>query len=266
MKERLNDIFRWLECDDNREYNRKVQTTFFRSVFENKTSYKDKLISLLYFVAETQSQPNIKLLSQTYRRFYNEDKIRYNSFEAFCSSIGCKSPSYLDLSNQINTFPGFGDKTSALFSRMIFQIHHLEHFEEFKIWDNVPTLTQSDTLFLPVDAVIVDIFKHIQNTNIGRTGKPLQWNFVQINKVLHEDFKIFDMEVWDDLWFWGFISQKVIKEKKDKKIGPNGQLIDRELIWNKDKYWTIQETDKSQNTIDELANKKVNDFISLLIN
>ncbi|RYH75889.1 hypothetical protein EVU94_02745 [Flavobacteriaceae bacterium 144Ye] len=47
------------------------------------------------------------------------------------------------------------------------------------------------------------------------------------------------MEVWDDLWFWGFINQR-------------GSGLNREFIWNEAKYWALIETAKDKKSINSI--------------
>ena len=49
------------------------------------------------------------------------------------------------------------------------------------------------------------------------------------------------MEVWDDLWFWGFINQR-------------GSGLTREFIWNEPKYWALIETAKDEASINKIKN------------
>ena len=113
MMEKLKNIFKFLT--ENRRYNREIQSSFFKSVLENKKSKEEKLISLLYCIAETQSRPSIKNLASSYRLFHNYEnnpKIEYKTFDVFCSSIKCDK-TYKHLFNIVKSYNGYGDKTSA---------------------------------------------------------------------------------------------------------------------------------------------------------
>lgn len=129
---------------------------------------------------------------------------------------------------------GWGDKISALFAKTIFHLHNYEYPSELRIWDDAPSdLDKNDIFYLPVDVVIVTIFKEIS---------PKNWNFNSINKIIKENYSGKDIEVWDDLWFWGFISQ----------IGTGDG---RNIGWNLNKYWANRETDKSPKMIEEIKIK-----------
>src|SRR5690606_8375511 len=104
---------------------------------------------------------------------------------------------------------------------------------ELKIWDDAPTeIKDNDSFYLPVDAVIISIFNSLENKN---------WDFKNINKKLKE-YDGNDIEIWDDLWFWGFITQK-------------GTGNVRKMEWNLNKYWTLRESDKNPFMIEKIKNK-----------
>lgn len=63
MQRKLKDIFLFLI--ENRKYNHELQSRFYHSVISPYSNSKDKLMSLLYHIANTQSQPNIETTQQT---------------------------------------------------------------------------------------------------------------------------------------------------------------------------------------------------------
>ncbi|OXB21476.1 hypothetical protein B0A80_16910 [Flavobacterium tructae] len=137
---------------------------------------------------------------------------------------------------------GWGEKTAALFCKSIFHLHNGNYSKEIKIWDDVPSIiARKDIFYLPVDAVIIAIFNKLE---------PLvKWNFTNINKYLRYHYNSSDIEIWDDLWFWGFITQN----------GSQNRIFE----WNENKYWVLKESDKSQIIIDEIKTKS-NEFLSLI--
>ena len=146
---------------------------------------------------------------------------------------------YIGMRNQ----KGWGDKTSALFVKTIFHLHNNEYPKELKIWNDVPfEIDNNDELYLPVDKVIMSIFKQLDSD--------INWSFNTINNQLKKYYSGTDIEVWDDLWFWGFITQ-------------NGSGNDRIFAWNENKYWALKESDKSPQTID-IIRVKSKEFLSLL--
>lgn len=108
----------------------------------------------------------------------------------------------------------------------------------------MPTkISENDDFYLPVDAVITAIFKKLDTS--------INWNFDKINEMLKENYSKQEIEVWDDLWFWGFITQK-------------GSGVIRDFDWNINKYWVIKETDKNPVIIEEIK-KKAKEFIEILV-
>uniref|UniRef100_UPI0040494770 hypothetical protein n=1 Tax=Flavobacterium sp. TaxID=239 RepID=UPI0040494770 len=242
MKEPLKNIFDFLI--ENRIYNKELQTKYYSGIVKPQNSKAEKIVSLLYHIANTQSQPKIDNLAEFYKKIYqNIDFL--NSFSGFMSVInsnGIEPNNYSGLYNGMKNQNGWGEKTSALFAKSIFHLHNNEYPNELKIWDDAPpVLEKNDNFYLPVDAVIIALFKEI---------KPKNWNFKNINKIIAENYSGKDIEVWDDLWFWGFISQ--IGSGDERKMG-----------WNLNKYWNLRESDKSQKKITEIK-RKVEQFLNIL--
>jgi len=287
MEVKLKKIFNFLE--ENRKYNIEIQSDFFNSVFKNiesehpDTEKERKIISLLYWVAETQSQGNIDKLSESYKIFHNlndkDPKIKYTTWPEFCYTLAeaipvsgtkakypkmtqKKKEKHIDdfqtkdykpfahLFKTIKSYPGYGDKTAALFVKMIYQIHLVDKYTNYKIWENVSPLESKDMLYLPVDAVIIEIFKKIKHPEFEK------WNFNRINTELNISYDGSQIEIWDDLWFWGYITQKVVKNQDD-----------RDFELNKNKYWVMKESDKNKKTIIEIFGEKgkAQEFIDIII-
>jgi len=242
LKEPLKNIFDFLI--ENRIYNKKLQTRYYSGIVKPQNSKAEKIVSLLYHTANTQSQPKINNLAEFYRKIYRDTDL-LNSFSGFMSVIssnGTEPNNYSGLYNGMKNQNGWGEKTSALFAKSIFHLHNNEYPYELKIWNDAPTdLGENDNFYLPVDAVIIAIFKEV---------KPKKWNFKNVNKIIAENYSGKDIEVWDDLWFWGFISQ--IGTGDGRKMG-----------WNLNKYWNLRESDKSQEKIAEIK-LKAEQFLKIL--
>ena len=242
MKEPLKNIFEFLT--ENRIYNKELQTRYYSGIVKPQNSKAEKVISLLYHTANTQSQPKIDNLAEFYKKIYRNSDL-LNSFSGFMSIInsnGTEPNNYSGLYNGMKNQNGWGEKTSALFAKSIFHLHNNEYPNELKIWNDAPSdLEKNDNFYLPVDAVIIAIFKEI---------KPKNWNFKNVNKIIEENYSGKDIEVWDDLWFWGFISQ--IGTGDGRKMG-----------WNLNKYWNLRESDKSQEKIAEIK-LKAEQFLKIL--
>lgn len=242
MKEPLKNIFDFLI--ENRIYNKELQTRYYSGIVKPQNSKAEKIVSLLYHTANTQSQPKIDNLAEFYKKIYRNTDL-LNSFSGFMSVInssGSEPNNYSGLYHGMKNQNGWGEKTSALFAKSIFHLHNNEYPNELKIWNDAPTdLEKNDNFYLPVDAVIIAIFKEI---------KPKKWNFKNVNKIIEENYSGKDIEVWDDLWFWGFISQ--IGTGDGRKMG-----------WNLNKYWNLRESDKSQKKVVEIK-LKAEQFLKIL--
>lgn len=242
--EKIEAIFEFLK--ENRKYNKEVQTSFYKHIILPHENKEDKIIALLHHVVNTQSQPKIDKLSIFFQKI-NSKKQHLNSYKNFINLFDKnKELSYDNLFKILIDEDGWGNKTAALFCKMIYHLHCREYDAKFKIWDDIPnSIADNDKFYLPVDTVIIEIFKSL---NISYSN-----NFEGINDFLNSKYKGNDIEVWDDLWFWGFISQKSVKDKKDRELG-----------WNEAKYWALLETNKDDKTILEIK-EKVGTFINLLV-
>lgn len=243
MENTLKKLFSFLQ--KNRKHNKKLQTKYYQSIIDPQNSISEKVISLLYHIVNTQSQPKIDNIA-SFHKGINKNIECLNSFESFISKLKPNEDTqinYKGLFETVRNQIGWGNKTSALFSKTIYHLHNNEYPIELKIWDDTPDFSNEyDTFFVPVDAVIIAIFKEIEpNTN---------WNFNNVNKKIKNYYKGIDIEIWDDLWFWGFITQ----------IG-SGE--NREMKWNENKYWVLRETDKNSETIEEIR-LKAEEFLSIV--
>jgi len=61
---------------------------------------------------------------------------------------------------------------------------------------------------------------------------------------LKKYYSLSEIEIWDDLWFWGFITQK--------DSGKN-----RTFEWNENKYWMIKVSEKNEKIIKKLKKKLI---------
>jgi hypothetical protein len=243
MKNRLENIFSFLT--KNREFNQSLQGRSYLSVISPYNDTKEKVVSLLYHIANTQSQPKINSLASFYKSVFQDTHCMV-SMESFIEKINPNKPLNFDsLFNGMKNQDGWGQKTAALFSKSIFQLHNGHYSEKLKIWGDVPkTIAENDNFYLPVDAVIIAIFKKLDSSK--------KWDFDNINKTLKFNYKGAQIEVWDDLWFWGFITQ-------------NGSGENRTFEWNENKYWALKESDKNPKSIAEIK-AKAEDFLNILTN
>jgi hypothetical protein len=235
IDKKLNAIFEFL--NSNREHNHKLQEKFYASVLKPFDNISEKIISLLYHIANTQSQPKIDNLAKFFIELH-ENIDCLNSFQSFVEYVKPENETennfktlYLGMEKQ----SGWGKKTSALFVKIIFHLHNTEYSKELKIWNDVPkSIKKNDEFFLPVDAVIISIFNNLNSE--------IKWDFDKVNSKLKKIYKEREIEVWDDLWFWGFITQ-------------NGTGENRKFEWNVNKYWALKESDKSKLEMKIIENK-----------
>lgn len=240
MNDKLNEIFIFLK--KNRIYNKELQIKFYSNSVLSFEKKEDKIISILYNIASTQSQPKIDKLAEFYK-FIFEDFKALNSFKNFINRINPNQvANYENLYVGMNKQKGWGNKTSALFVKTIFHLHNDEYPENLKIWNDVPNvIANEDNFYLPVDAVIIAIFTKLKKQN---------WDFKKINDLLKLSYKKFEIEIWDDLWFWGFITQE-------------GSGVERDFKWNENKYWMIKESDKNFEKIQEIK-EKAEEFLQII--
>ena len=251
MNDKINKIYLFLNLEENRKFNRELQNSFYKSVFLPYTNIEDKVISLLYHVANTQSQPKINELASFFEHVISR-KDRLSTFEGLIdvlkesSSHNSKDQT---LFNLLDGQKGWGPKTAALFAKCIFQIHSNNYYE-FNLWHefDLNKFIEKNGIMLPVDSVIKFIFDQLKL----EIGFKKAVNFESINNFLRDDFTYSNFEVWDDLWFWGYFTQYIEKESKE-----------RVFKWNVEKYWVNPFTNKNPaivNTIEE----KANEFIELI--
>lgn len=243
MENTLKELFVFLKS--NRQYNKELQTRYYNSIIDPRKNTFENVVSLLYHIANTQSQPKIDNLSSFYKKIYANKK-SLDSFKGFLNVVKPQNEittSYKELFFGMKSQSGWGDKTSALFSKSIYHLHNNEYPKELELWNDAPKkLIEHDLFYLPVDAVIIAIFKNIDNSR--------NWTFSKINRTLKDYYCGNEIEIWDDLWFWGFITQ----------IGTGEN---RKMQWNLNKYWTLRESDKDPKMIIEIE-KKAEVFLNIL--
>ena len=198
------------------------------------------------------------LLSIFLQKIHN-NRNKLNTFQYFLDIFSKRELSYTSLFKALNNEKGWGQKTAALFCKTIYHLHCGTYDKSLKIWEDVPaTITNNDKLYLPVDAVILRVFSELAIPKI-------RVDFDGINNLLQDKYKADAMEIWDDLWFWGFISQKVITVEDSPKTETQKAKTHQERIfkWNEAKYWSLLETDKDPNVINEIK-EKVMQFIAII--
>lgn len=239
MNSKISKLFKFLEA--NRTYNLAFQKQVLSSWILPFKTEEEKAYSLLLNVYQTQAHPGLDNARIFFESIYTS-RSALRSFDSFAQHLGApKNCNFQELFKALKVSPGWGKKTSALFIKMLFQLKKHKKLNDLQFWEDTPALTSDDRIFLPVDQVILQIFKYLDVTKN---------NFDKINSFLAVTFKNYELEIWDDLWFWGHFTQK-------------GSGVTRSLEFNYGKYWINGFTNKTTQNIREIK-IKCQEFIKLL--
>jgi len=261
MNKKLISILKFLE--NNKSYNTELQIKYMQRALCSKATKKEKLIALLYETANTQSQPKIDKLCLLFKKIYQSQKT-FETFHEFLTFLDLDNAynhdkPYQSLYEALKNQSGWGPKTSALFVKNMYNLHHNDEFKKVFgtdiLWNDFPKLQEEDKIYLPVDTVILAIFNKLEY-------KKPKWNFKNINSYLKSEYSNKNIIQFDDLWFWGFISQKNKAEHHIDKEYWDGK---REMCWNEEKYWMITEVNKDEEYM-KVITKKVEEFLKLFRN
>lgn len=238
----LENIFNFL--NENREYNKIIQ---FESYKRSTSQYPDinkKVYSLLHHILNTQPQLRMDKSCEFFKKIYNKN---IDTFENLLKVLDPKKELKLTFKSLFELLveqDGWGKKTSALFVKAIYNMHN-GYAKELKFWNDVPELSNNDELYIPVDIVIRHIFSDHCKKNHCKN------DFKGINKYIKE-FSNKNIDIWDDLWFWGFITQSS-KGKKRKRI----------MKFNESKYWNLKDAPKDELNINKIK-KLSEEFLTLI--
>ena len=89
MDKKLENIFTFLNA--NRQFNHALQDKFYQSIIIPFNNNKDKIISLLYHIANTQNQPKIDKLANFYKSI-DQDMNCFSTFDNFIGKINPNNP------------------------------------------------------------------------------------------------------------------------------------------------------------------------------
>jgi hypothetical protein len=234
MDKKLSILFEFLK--ENRTYNKYTQEAYYKSVLKPYQSVHEKVISLLYGIINTQSQPKLDFVGDFMRKAYDNVNLlgSYIDFLRFLGSNDFDNR-YCRIFELLNKCPGWGGKTAALFEKTIYHLHNGLYDNDLRIWEDAPVrLVKNDRIYLPVDTVIINVFKLLGCTTLSFNG---------INKlILNAGYENEQLEIWDDLWFWGYITQK-------------GSGQNRQIIFNESKYWAYPYFNKQNSIMNEIKEK-----------
>jgi hypothetical protein len=204
MEDKIEKLYKFLK--ENRKYNKQVQEGFIKSCIAIKDlSPEQKVLNLLYGVVNTQSQPKMNAIGEFFKKMYHKDS-NLASYEGFLKTLKNEPESSDSLFELMKSQKGWGSKTAALFVKYIYKIHKDDTFKTSRIWTDFSI--NENELKLPVDAVITHIFKD----NFFNQGCNL--DFDGINEFISNFPKYNNPIIWDELWFWGFITQKIENNKR----------------------------------------------------
>lgn len=265
--EKVSKLFDFLKSEDNRKFNQIIQNGVYRGRIIQYTKSKERIISLLYEILNTQSQPKLDNCLKFWEKVYKvENSNCFNSLDNFIkmlseepvknnnTSIDNTNGKLERLFQALTNQPGWGDKTAALFVKSCCRIHWDDSNKDLRFWsEDFPTENELEKIYLPVDSVIRFIFKEL--------NVPIKQNFKEINRYIHEHYKqVNDLLIWDDLWFWGFITQNS-QTSADKESKNTDDA--RKLEWNRSKYYSIFHAPKDENTIEQVQSR-AEQFIKLI--
>lgn len=249
--DQLRHVFDFLV--EHSHYNRETQRKYYEANLRAWEDNGNKLRSLLHATSGTQARGSLDGLAETWKRLHLHgqafDQIR--TLDQLVDALKLLEPPVkrarprptypLDaMWHSLSRAQGFGDKTAALFVKALVDVHTLEINNDLRFLDDFRVDAQ-DVIRVPVDSVITYIFRLI-------TGRTLK--FATINEIIRRSglHRESEATIWDDLWFWGFITQ-------------HGGGESRQLAVNEAKFWSILGSPKKQWSEIRLAAEK---FIGIL--
>ncbi len=238
---RIEAIFQFLKR--NASINEALQVGFIRETLSPAT-VEERALLLLQRVMDTQASPQLDAVCQFIEPISQSGCL--NSCADFRAYVA-RTTGSTDLWQGLRQSPGWGEKTAALLVRNL-AITEKHPALGSLLWPDVDVLMRAEVR-LPVDAVILAIFERLGPL---RNGKVLR-SFSAINSYLKSDlgYTSEDMYVWDDLWFWGFITQRSAPQQKQ-----------RIHTWNAPKYWAIPHAPKSAKEVANIA-QLAHEFLAL---
>ncbi|WP_157755114.1 hypothetical protein [Variovorax boronicumulans] len=268
VNKQTNIICKFLEA--NAKWNAEFQRKEFRRYLRPESTHSQRLVSLLQEISLTQQEPNLEKLAEFWKIALKlEDRAPLSLLQLVRffhrsgkpeGKIVAKRTPWHRLYSALKKSPGWGEKTAALFVRACILIHRDDSPEGKRLHFLADGIKQAanfqtgERIHLPVDAVIKEVFGFAELPVMPRS-------FSKINTYLRDTVRCTPDQVllWDDLWFWGFLTQRVNKGKKKRKEGkaeavgrsePNVasrevaddahedlQPLPRTIGWNPQKFW-----------------------------
>jgi hypothetical protein len=222
----ITKVFKFLE--HNHQWNEAFQAAEYKKCLTHCMDAKERLNALLHMIAHTQSSPKLGKLGEFWKKIetapWKKNGFSLLQLTEYLEQINRSGTNSLApwkrLFYALSNVDGWGPKTAALFVKCVIRLHRSEHSELHFLSDieSAYVLGHNDQIYLPVDAVILRIFRESAFADMGKS-------FYPINAALQrERYTAEDMLVWDDLWFWGFFSQ-------------NSSGSERTFGWNAARFW-----------------------------
>jgi hypothetical protein len=250
---RLDRAFSFLQ--ENTKYNQIIQNRTYRDWLCPCANVADSLSSLLFSNVTTQPLPKLDHLSHCWKKLHLHrhelgDVTDIGGLASWISKYllekqtvdpGYTVDEFKRLWVVLKNVNGWGEKTAALFIKSLINIHvdpankDLRFLRHFKISNLVQP-------YLPVDKVIKHIFEH----HFASRGS---LSFTGINKELWARYSSTrDLIVWDELWFWGFITQRSRASTRITEL-------------NMSKFWAIRH---APGDLENEVEDKAHEFIKIL--
>ena len=219
---------------------------------------------LLYEIFNTQTQPKLGLMAEFFQRVDKASNRtpsnRLATYADFRVFLGLSHEQKDGLFEALSRCKGWGHKTAALFIRNLAVIAANPELVDM-FWPDIHAVND-ERIRLPVDAVINAIFLHLR-VHESDHSRRIE-GFKDINNYLSIKLECSSREmlIWDDLWFWGFITQRSPPKKPKSSATDSVQTESnekhRKYGWNTDKYWSIFTAPKDKESIvkiEDLASK-----------
>lgn len=237
----IKSLFNFLK--KNQKINRKIQEGFIRESL-SPLSVSDRAHLIMHKAFHTQAHPKLDYLIGFFKEL-SKHGVLENC--ADLRSFLVTTTGSDDLFQGLSAHKGWGGKTAALFLRNLAIVDESPILRQ-SLWSDIDVMERNE-VWLPVDGVIISIFSQLELVLKKSNLK----NFNQINTYLRDElaYKSKDMLIWDDLWFWGFITQK----------GKKGAV--RLYGWNEAKYWGIVHAPKDARSVNNIQKKSL-EFLKLL--
>lgn len=254
----MQKLYKFL--DDNREYNQAVQSFSYRQATAGCSSVSERVEGLLRHIADTQSMPRLDKLALTWQHLFEGRSLlsEVSDISGLASALAkvfhsetaiapnSDRPALEKIYLITKRLPGFGQKTAALFAKAIFEVNTYKINEDIRFLKHISP-SEVGKFYIPVDAVIQRIFSEVGMPN--PSFKNINDCIFEFQRKLPEKEKNLQaVSLWDDLWFWGFITQKVEKTVRYSE-------------WNGSKFWVLPGAPKEK---EEEIRRLAKDFLIII--